>query len=151
MDDWSKPAGIGRIGAQGTAAAVTRGRDTTHAMTTSVGNGAASEVRGSAGQPSGAGLSESDWGKLKDLLGHSNSRSEDHLVGKYFNSTTWIIDMGASSHMTGDLSNMFNVVDVSGCPIGLPDGTVSNVVKRGSIRLSNELILHDLLYIPQFA
>ncbi|GAA0176607.1 hypothetical protein LIER_29569 [Lithospermum erythrorhizon] len=54
--------------------------DTAHAVTTSVGSGAASEVGGSAGQPSGAGLSESDWGKLKDLLGNSDLRSEDRLV-----------------------------------------------------------------------
>ncbi|GAA0158981.1 hypothetical protein LIER_15873 [Lithospermum erythrorhizon] len=57
--------------------------DTTHAMTTSVGSGAASEVGGSADQSSGAGLYESDWGKLKALLGHSDSRIEDRLVAGY--------------------------------------------------------------------
>ncbi|GAA0175090.1 hypothetical protein LIER_28341 [Lithospermum erythrorhizon] len=50
-----KSAGTEHKGGQGTTAGVTPGRDTTHAVCTSVGSGATSALGGSAGQPSGTG------------------------------------------------------------------------------------------------
>ncbi|GAA0165581.1 hypothetical protein LIER_20949 [Lithospermum erythrorhizon] len=96
-----------------------------------------------------ARLSDMKWYKLKLMLGISDVGSEDCLTGKPLPSN-WIIDTGASSHVTGDLSILFDTVDISGSPIVTPDGKILNAIKRGRVRLSANLVLTNVLYVPQF-
>lgn len=63
-----------------------------------------------------AGVSPSQWQQLLELL--NLSRTKDRLQGKY----SWIIDTGASNHVTGDRSCMIDVRTIANCPVGLPDG-----------------------------
>ncbi|GAA0148852.1 hypothetical protein LIER_08181 [Lithospermum erythrorhizon] len=73
----------------------------------------------------------------------------DKLTGKLFVSNL-IIDSGASSHITGDLSILSDSIDISACRVGLPDGHLYSAVKRGNVYLSSHFVLRDVLYVPQF-
>ncbi|GAA0155613.1 hypothetical protein LIER_38121 [Lithospermum erythrorhizon] len=72
-----------------------------------------------------ASFTDSDWLKLKHMLGNSGSGFEDRLTG----------DSGASSHVTGDITLLYNIVDMRACPIGLPDGKISSAIKSGTTPL----------------
>ncbi|GAA0146785.1 hypothetical protein LIER_06654 [Lithospermum erythrorhizon] len=64
--------------------------------------------------------------------------AEDRLTSKPL-ITNWIIDTGASNHVTGNLRIMFDIVDISASPIATPDGRISNAIKRGSVQLTANL------------
>ncbi|VFQ88089.1 unnamed protein product [Cuscuta campestris] len=67
------------------------------------------------------------------------------------NTVDWIIDTGASDHMTPfenilcDVHNLPNPITVT-----LPDGTHKTVTKAGKVKLSLDLVLMDVLYMPDF-
>ncbi|XP_071687077.1 uncharacterized protein [Rutidosis leptorrhynchoides] len=64
----------------------------------------------------------------------------------------WIIDSGASQHMTGFDILLENIVDVSDLKltVGHPNGTQAKVVKIGDLKLTNDLVLFDVLVIPEY-
>ncbi|XP_074306034.1 uncharacterized protein LOC141641259 [Silene latifolia] len=67
------------------------------------------------------------------------------------NMFTWIVDTGASDHMT---SNEYLLIDIRllhyPLHIGLPDGTIKIVHKAGKLRLNAHIILHNVLIVPDF-
>ncbi|GJW52763.1 putative RNA-directed DNA polymerase [Tanacetum coccineum] len=64
----------------------------------------------------------------------------------------WIIDSGANQHLTTSTIGMTNVVDISNLNItvGHPNGTVATISHIGDLRLSNNVILHDVLVVPGY-
>ncbi|KAH7844255.1 hypothetical protein Vadar_026123 [Vaccinium darrowii] len=66
---------------------------------------------------------------------HSSSRN-----------TPWILDSGASDHMTGDLSLLNDVVKTY---VTIADGTKIRVQGIGTYR-SSGLVFQSVLYLPQF-
>nr|GEX82768.1 hypothetical protein [Tanacetum cinerariifolium] len=64
----------------------------------------------------------------------------------------WIIDFGANQHLTTSTIGMTNVVDISNLNItvGHPNGTVATISHIGELRLSNNMILHDVLIVPGY-
>ncbi|XP_074306150.1 uncharacterized protein LOC141641385 [Silene latifolia] len=65
--------------------------------------------------------------------------------------TDWVIDTGASDHITLDISLMHNVVVLSHpLSVALPDGTLKPVYKTGTVYLTSEITLFDVLLIPDF-
>ncbi|KAK9682869.1 hypothetical protein RND81_10G102800 [Saponaria officinalis] len=68
-------------------------------------------------------LSASEWDELVALwLSQKNTTtSDDNLDGKTFDHL-WIIDTGASHHMSGTLAYFSNVIDIDPCPVGQPNG-----------------------------
>lgn len=63
---------------------------------------------------------------------------------------SWIIDSGASDHMTGDLT-LFS--SYSPCPynytVRIADGTHSKVMGKGSVIISPHITLESVLYVPE--
>ena len=63
---------------------------------------------------------------------------------------SWIIDSGASDHMTGDFT-LFS--SYSPCPynytVWIADGTHSKVMGKGSIIISQNITLESVLYVPK--
>ncbi|GJV81324.1 ribonuclease H-like domain-containing protein [Tanacetum coccineum] len=64
----------------------------------------------------------------------------------------WIIDSGAKQHLTTSTIGMINVVDISNLNItvGHPNGTVATISHMGDLRLSNYVILYDVLVVPGY-
>ena len=64
---------------------------------------------------------------------------------------SWIVDTGASDHMTYN-SQMFTHLHFLNTPvhITLPDGSHKTVTHTGSVNLCPQLNLHHVLYVPEF-
>ncbi|GJU71912.1 retrovirus-related pol polyprotein from transposon TNT 1-94 [Tanacetum coccineum] len=76
---------------------------------------------------------------------NSNIRSYKLYIG-------WIIDSGASQHMTYIVLNMFNVVEFSKLNMtdGHPNGTKTVVTHVGSLRLTDQIVIHDVLVVSGY-
>ncbi|KAL0427097.1 UNVERIFIED_CONTAM: hypothetical protein Slati_2884500 [Sesamum latifolium] len=60
-------------------------------------------------------------------------------------------DSGASHHMIGNKHLLMDLVDILPSPIGLPNRTCTNAVKKGSVILGDKLRLDHVLYVPQLS
>ena len=71
---------------------------------------------------------------------------------KYNVSMGWIIDSGANQHLTVSTNNMFNVIDISGLnlTVGHPNGTLAKITAVGNLRLTNNVVLFDVLVVPEY-
>lgn len=91
-------------------------------------------------------LSADQWQKIAAMFGNSQPFT-DRLHGE-FSKTSWIIDTGASNHVTGNESHLFDIHDNVACPVGLPDGKKIVATKKGRVRLFENLYLKNVLYVP---
>ncbi|KAL5777605.1 hypothetical protein ACOSP7_010531 [Xanthoceras sorbifolium] len=68
------------------------------------------------------------------------------------NYTSWIIDSGASDHMTS-VSSLFNTYSpCSGLEkIRIADGTLSSIAGKGLIKISENINLNSVLHVPKLA
>ncbi|GJS07107.1 hypothetical protein Tco_0363903 [Tanacetum coccineum] len=71
-------------------------------------------------------------------------------VSYYFR---YIIDSGANQHMTNSIKNMIHVVDVTdlNLTVGHPNGTLAKITHIGDLRFNNNIILFDVLVIPEYS
>jgi len=69
----------------------------------------------------------------------------EKLAGK----PAWMIDSGASCHMTCDLEKIGNVQPIRPIPICLPNGTHTLAEKQGKITLGEKMCLNEVLYVPE--
>ncbi|RVX07381.1 Retrovirus-related Pol polyprotein from transposon RE2 [Vitis vinifera] len=70
------------------------------------------------------------WKALAGLIGNAQV-PDDRLNGK-FDTKSWIIDTGATHHVTGDLSWLFDTIALFECPFGLPNGESVVATQSGS-------------------
>ena len=61
----------------------------------------------------------------------------------------WVIDSGATNHISHQQSSFLSFKPMSNT-VNLPNGISVSIVGIGTIHLGRNLILHDVLYIPQF-
>ncbi|XP_074299668.1 uncharacterized protein LOC141630800 [Silene latifolia] len=85
-----------------------------------------------------------ELGKL--LQARKNDMETARLNGNFSSPFTWIIDTGASHHMSGCLSHFSNLKIISPLSVGLPNGDLTVATQSGDIRLSSRLILRNVLY-----
>lgn len=85
------------------------------------------------------GLSQEQWQQVLAVLSNTKSSTDDR---------SWLLDTGASNHVTGNLALLSHVTNISPCPIGLPDGRQSSSTKQGQVQLSRHLVLNNVLYEP---
>ncbi|KAI3788114.1 hypothetical protein L2E82_00783 [Cichorium intybus] len=64
----------------------------------------------------------------------------------------WVVDSGATQHMTGSFTNFENYVDVSDLEMSVdhPNGTKAMISKIGDLKILPSLILKDVLFVPEF-
>ena len=62
----------------------------------------------------------------------------------------WILDSGATDHVTCSLHNFHSHKQVSPITVKLPNGHFVRATCSGTIQLSPNITLHDVLYIPAF-
>ncbi|KAG7588955.1 Zinc finger CCHC-type superfamily [Arabidopsis suecica] len=90
-------------------------------------------------------LSDDQWTALKSLFASQKSNPNEKLNGKK-ECIDFIIDTGASHHMTGNLDYLSNVMNTNPCMIGLPDGDHVVSTTQGDICLGGDLWLQGVLY-----
>nr|GEV12119.1 ribonuclease H-like domain-containing protein [Tanacetum cinerariifolium] len=73
------------------------------------------------------------------LVGHTSER-------------WWMINSGANQHLTNSIKNMFNVIDISSfnLTVGHPNGTLSKITTIGNLRLSANIVLFNVLVVPEY-
>ncbi|KAK3012177.1 hypothetical protein RJ639_010476 [Escallonia herrerae] len=91
------------------------------------------------------GLSTKQWQTLLGMLKSQKPNASEKMIGK---NNLWIIDTGASNHMTGTAKNLRDVREISSCPVALPDGNNAVAIKEGPVIIGGNLILKDVLYVP---
>ena len=97
------------------------------------------------------GLSNDQWSALMNILNsHKPTSSTEKLTGKQVKNS-WLLDTGASNHMTGDINLLTKLIDVSPCPVGLPDGRNTIADKEGTVNFGKGLALNNVLYVPNLA
>jgi hypothetical protein len=90
-----------------------------------------------------SGLTNDQWQTLQTLLNNQAVAPSEKMTGE------WIIDTGASNHMTGDLNVMCDVHNIESCPVGLPNGQHTLSTKEGSVVLDGNLRITNVLYVPR--
>jgi hypothetical protein len=66
-------------------------------------------------------------------------------------SKSWIIDTGATDHMVSSIIHFTSITNVISTHVKLPNGKLALVTHIGIVKLSNTLILADVLYVPSFS
>ncbi|KAJ0435793.1 putative RNA-directed DNA polymerase [Helianthus annuus] len=66
--------------------------------------------------------------------------------------TGWVVDSGANQHMVKSDKNMTDCIDVSkyNMIVGHPNGTSAKVTKIGNLKLENNIVLYDILVVPDY-
>ena len=88
-------------------------------------------------------LTADQWQRLVEMINKPNTNE------KMAGNSLWIIDTGASNHMTGNLEGMSEIRDIVACPVGMPDGGQTNATKEGTVFLGGGLKLTNVLYVPK--
>ena len=88
------------------------------------------------------------WRAITGFFGNATI-PENRLNGK-FDVSSWIIDSGATHHVTGDKSWLLSIRQIH-CSVGLPNGETVVASMEGSVRLSDTITLHHVLYVPHLS
>lgn len=68
-----------------------------------------------------------------------------------FDACDWIIDSGALDHMTCNVDILMNLTETKNNPkLNLPNGKTSVITHVGDKKLENNLLLKNVLYVPEF-
>ncbi|XP_021722724.1 uncharacterized protein LOC110690200 [Chenopodium quinoa] len=112
-----------------------------------VASGSSNGKQSSVSPEDASGLVGVNATQIQQILDILNPKSRQ-LHGKE-NSIPWIVDTGASNHVTCDFSVLINVKRVQTCPIGLTDGNSANADPLGTVILPGGLRFDNVLYVPQ--
>ncbi|XP_061371384.1 uncharacterized protein LOC133313973 [Gastrolobium bilobum] len=86
--------------------------------------------------------------KLMTLVDNSQTnQTTDKLSGKATQSQ-WLVDSGASQHMTGTLDLLTDVRKIKPLAVGLPNGAITHTEQQGTMVFNNNFILSDVLFVP---
>ncbi|WVZ25460.1 hypothetical protein V8G54_004004 [Vigna mungo] len=136
--------------ASGKSKMMQRGREIgvkANAAQTSTNGGATGPVT-DADKAGLTGLTSDQWQKLMNMLNKVDPNEK--MIGT-FQYTSWIIDTGASNHMTGSMKEMHEVRDIVPCPVGLPNGAYTTATKEGTVYLGGRLKLTNVLFVPKLS
>lgn len=93
------------------------------------------------------GLTDEQWSAVQRLLNTSKSNATS---GGKIDDKLWILDTGATHHMTGCLELLTDIRDIAPLPVTLPAGSNSCASKQGTIQLSSHLRLQNVFYVVGF-
>ncbi|GKF46859.1 hypothetical protein Tco_0136661, partial [Tanacetum coccineum] len=80
--------------------------------------------------------------KLMSLINEAPSRSVQANMA----------DSGANQHMTISTLNMFGIINISDLNLTMqhPNGTLAKIEYVGNLRLSDKVVLFDVLVVPEY-
>nr|AFP55546.1 gag-pol polyprotein [Rosa rugosa] len=96
----------------------------------------------------GQDLSEGNVSLTKETRGKIGFALQ---VSDFTGSDTWIIDSGASDHMTYDKSFFVSMSSPSISHVSNANGVSFPVLGIGSIQVTPSIVLHDVLYVPSLS
>nr|KYP36109.1 Retrovirus-related Pol polyprotein from transposon TNT 1-94 [Cajanus cajan] len=117
-------------------------------------NKASGSGGGSSETPSRANLSHSTPNQSHDSgLGSRSifSINTTHTLNNLSHTTPWIIDSGATDHITTSIDLFFKYSEIKPLNINLPNGSIVQAHFSGSIQLSPDFVIHDVLFVPNFS
>lgn len=98
---------------------------------------------------------QKQWATLESLVDHQpnlqpiNSSFSTKKLSDNPYSLTWIIDFGASNHMTWNYACLSNVVNITPQPIILPNGKITYTKRKGKTKVETSLTLDNVLFTPK--
>ncbi|KAK4438481.1 hypothetical protein Salat_0182400 [Sesamum alatum] len=95
-----------------------------------------------------SGLSAEQFQKLLNILDRSSDGTE-RLSGKVTQPSIWILDSGASNHMTGRKELLSELIDTIPMPVYLPNGARTTTTMVGRVVLSPKMELANVIYVPK--
>ncbi|XP_074266402.1 uncharacterized protein LOC141589669 [Silene latifolia] len=102
----------------------------------------------SAGPTSGASGSGKEQVVKANMVTSGVSTNSVLVSDRLSGMTSWIIDTGASNHVTGDISCLLDCQSISPRPVGLPNGQRVESTVMGSVYINATLTLSRVLYVP---
>ncbi|CAM8944481.1 unnamed protein product [Rhodiola kirilowii] len=93
-------------------------------------------------------LTDAQWNQMMDMMKNFKSTSDQKMMGK--RSGSWILDTGASYHMTGDSNLLENLHAITPSTITLPDGSSLVASQAGTAVLGDSLRISNVLLVPEF-
>ncbi|KAH9725530.1 protein kinase domain-containing protein [Citrus sinensis] len=102
-------------------------------------------------------LTTEQYQQLISILNLNSTAPAANLTGNsvyYSNSTSssWIIDTGASDHITSSMDSLSHVTPISAHkPVRLPNGSFSQISHIRNINLSEKIRLSKVLCVPDFS
>lgn len=91
------------------------------------------------------GLTDDQWKTLVTILNERKTPANT-LTGMSSN-FSWILDSGATSHMTGSLGSLIDILDTASLPVKLPDGRITLAIQQGTAVMSSTLTLPNVLFV----
>ena len=101
--------------------------------------------------PIRANISHSSPNSVSDLCGTSFIFSINTTHTPSTNNTPWIIDSGATDHITSCLHYFHTYSKIKPIKINLPNGQFVEAHITGTIYFSSSFAIHDVLYVPGFS
>lgn len=103
--------------------------------------------RATTAHPTSSHLGDANFaGKI-----HDSHFSLGSVCATVASKSDWIVDTGASDHMVSNLALFSHTYKLhKPVLIGLPDGSLKHVLIAGTVHLSKDIILEDVLYVPEF-
>lgn len=84
------------------------------------------------------GIEAKQWRHILDSLNLPKHSLKSHF--------SWILDTGATHHVTGNFAHLRNAKKIQGCPVGLPHNSSADatyeghVVLHGNLKVTNVVI-----------
>lgn len=76
------------------------------------------------------------------------SSSSVNTIGTNIHSE-WIINTGATDHITSSFDILINLISIHSI-IHVPNGKTSIITHKGTVRLTDHILLHNVLHVPEF-
>ena len=81
-------------------------------------------------------------------IAHPRKVGKVSVFPAHYKDKTWIVDTGASEHMTRDVRQLQSILPSSQSIISTANGNTSPVIGEGSVIFSNTLTLNIVLVVP---
>lgn len=108
-------------------------------------------------QPCKFGFTQDQYNTLLALLPSQDSQtasvnacSKIAITTKNGKFLIWVVDTGATDHICTNLACFITYKKISPVRVSLPNGTICIATIKGTIRVSDTLVLTNVLYLPDF-
>jgi len=62
----------------------------------------------------------------------------------------WILDSGATEHVTMNIQNFTTYQEVKNIKVNLPNDNCVVATHKGDVKIHDDIIMHNVLFIPDF-